>query len=214
MRSPTAPLLHIERLSLRWPDGARQFSDLSMDIGAGVTLLHGDSGSGKTTLLRAIAGDLAAGGRIALNGRTRDDDAAGWARDIGVLDAADARLDALTADDVMSAVRERHGPLDESAWHRHVEAFGLQPHRAKTMFQLSTGSRRKASLAALLAARCPLTLLDEPGAGLDAASLRHLRQALAEANAVAGRATLVVAGFALDGLECNATVTLPPQESA
>ena len=213
MHSPTAPLLRIERLCLRWPGGASQFSDLSMDIGAGVTLLHGDSGSGKTTLLRVIAGDLAADGRILLHGRGLDDDAARRTRDVGVLDAADERLDALAADDVMAAVRERHGALDETAWRRHVDAFGLVPHLAKPMFQLSTGSRRKVALAALLAARCPLTLLDEPGAGLDAASLRPLRQALAEANADPGRATLVVASFGLDGMECNATVTLPAQES-
>ncbi len=213
MHSPTVPLLRIDRLCLRWPDGASQFSDLSLDIGAGVTLLHGDSGSGKTTLLRVIAGDLAAGGRIVLNGRSRDGDAARWRRDVGVLDAADARLDALTADGVMAAVGERHGALDEAAWRRHVDAFGLQPHLAKAMFQLSTGSRRKVALAALLAARCPLTLLDEPGAGLDAASLRHLRQALAEANGDCERATLVVASFGLDGMECNATMTLPARES-
>ena len=62
--------------------------------------------------------------------------------------------------------------------------------------------------------RCPLTLLDEPGAGLDAASLRHLREALAHANGDPARAVLVVASVGLDRLECNATVTLPGQESA
>ena len=216
MHSPTAssPFLHIARLSLRWPDGAPQFSRLDLAFGAGVTLLQGDSGSGKTTLLRAIAGDLAADGRIALHDRTRDDDRAAWTRDVGFLDADDERLDALAPGDVMAAARERHGALDESAWRRHVDAFGLQPHLDKAMFQLSTGSRRKVALAALLAAGCPLTLLDEPGAGLDAASLRHLRQALSEANADPARATIVVASFGLDGLECNATVTLSAQESA
>ena len=214
MDSPTSAVLRIDRLCLRWPDGATQFANLALAVGPGVTLLHGDSGSGKTTLLRIVAGDLAADGRIALRGRTREDDRAAWSRDIGVLDADDEHLDALTPDGVMAAVRERHGALDETTWRRHVEAFGLQPHLAKAMFQLSTGSRRKVVLAALLAACCPLTLLDEPGAGLDAASLRHLRRALAEAAAQRGRATLVVAGCALDGLECNATVTLAAQESA
>jgi ABC-type multidrug transport system ATPase subunit len=211
MHSPTAPVLRIEHLFLRWPDGAPQFSGLSFDIGPGVTLLQGDSG--KTTLLRAIAGDVVADGRIALHGRSRDDDPAGWLRTIGVLDAADERLDALTPDGVMATVRQRHGALDETAWHRHLDGFGLRPHLDKTMFQLSTGSRRKVALAALLAARCPLTLLDDATAGLDAASLRHLRQALAEANADPRRATLVVASVGLDGLECNATLMLPAQES-
>lgn len=214
MHSPTAVLLRIDRLGLRWPDGAAQFAGLDIAIGPGVTRLAGDSGSGKTTLLRAIAGALTPTGRIALAGRTRDDDIAAWTRDVALLDADDAALDALTPDGVRAAVRQRHGAPDASAWQRHVDGFALGPHLEKAMFQLSTGSRRKAVLAALLAARAPLTLLDEPAAGLDAPSLRHLRQALAEANDDRVRATLVVASFGLDGLACNATVTLPPQESA
>jgi ABC-2 type transport system ATP-binding protein len=212
--SPDAAVLRIAHLSLRWPDGMPLFSDLSLGIGPGVTLLQGDSGSGKTTLLRQIAGDLAANGRIALHGRSRDDDCAAWNRDVAFIDADDPRLAALTAAGVMAAARERHGALDEPAWQRHLDGFALQPHLAKAMFQLSTGSRRKVVLAAALAIGCPLTLLDEPGAGLDAASLRHLRQALAEVNGDPVRAVLVVASVGLDGLECNATVTLPMRESA
>ena len=204
-------MLRITRLSLRWPDGATQFRDLTLHIAAGVTLLHGDSG--KTTLLRVIAGELAADGRVALHGRTRDDDPAAWSRDVARLDAAGAHLDALTPEAVMADVRRRHGALDEPAWRPHVDAFGLQPHLAKTMFQLSTGSRRKGVLAALLAVRCPLVLLDDATAGLDAASLRHLRLAFAEAGADPLRALLVVAGAGLEGFECSATVTLPGQES-
>jgi ABC-2 type transport system ATP-binding protein len=212
--SPDAAVLRIAHLSPRWPDGKPLFTDLSLDIGPGVTLLRGDSGSGKTSLLRLVAGNLVAKGRIALHGRTREDDRAAWDRDVAFSDADDPRLDALTAAGVMAALRERHGALDEPAWQRHLDGFALQPHLAKAMFQLSTGTRRKVVLAAALAMHCPLTLLDEPGAGLDAASLRHLRQALTEADRDTVRAVLVVVSFGLDGLECNATVTLPGQESA
>jgi ABC-type multidrug transport system ATPase subunit len=212
--SLAAAVLRIAHLRLSWADATPMFAGLSLDIGPGATLLQGDSGSGKTTLLRLISGELAAGGRIALHGRTRDQDPAAWDRDVAFVDAGDERLDALTAAGVMAAQRERHGTLDEAAWLRHLDGFALQPHLAKTMAQLSTGSRRKAVLAAMLAVRCPLTLLDEPGAGLDGKSLRHLRQALAQANGDPARAVLVVASVGLDGLECNATVTLPRQESA
>jgi ABC-type multidrug transport system ATPase subunit len=212
------PLLDIDRLVLRWPDGATLFDGLTVAIGPGLTLLQGDSGSGKTTLLRTLAGEptgaAAVDGRIALRGRTRADDPAAWARDVALVDADDERLAPLSPDGVMADLRARHGEIDAAAWQRHVAGFGLRPHLAKAMFQLSTGSRRKVVLAALLAGGCPLTLLDDPGAGLDGASLRHLRQALAEAGATPSRAMLVVAGTGLDELECNATVTLASRESA
>jgi ABC-type multidrug transport system ATPase subunit len=206
--------LSVSRLGLRWPGGPVQFAALAVDLDPGVTLLQGDSGSGKTSLLRVIAGELPASGCVTLDGRSRADDPAGWARDVAFVDADDAALDALTPDGVAASLGQRHGALDDAAWQRHVDAFGLRPHAAKAMFQLSTGSRRKVVLAALLAAPCPLVLLDEPGAGLDAASLRHLRRALAEAHAGAARTWLVVASVGLDGLACNATVTLASRESA
>jgi ABC-type multidrug transport system ATPase subunit len=214
IHAATPPLLAIARLVLRWPDGAALFDGLTLAVAPGVTLLQGDSGSGKTTLLRAIAGDVAVGGRIALRGRTRADDPAAWARDVVMVDADDERLGTLSPDGVVADLRARHGEIDEAAWQSHLDGFGLRPHLAKAMFQLSAGSRRKVVLAALLAARCPVTLLDEPGAGLDGASLRHLRQALAEARDAPSRAVLVVAGIGLDDLECNATVTLASGESA
>ena len=214
LRTVTPSLLDIDRLVLRWPDGATLFDGLTLAIAPGVTLVQGDSGSGKTTLLRAIAGDVAIGGRIALRGRTRAEDPTAWARDVVMVDADDERLGPLSPDGVAADLRARHGEIDGAAWQRHLDGFGLRPHLAKAMFQLSAGSRRKVVLAALLAARCPVTLLDEPGAGLDGASLRHLRQALAEANGAPSRAVLVVAGIGLDHLECKATVTLASGESA
>jgi ABC-2 type transport system ATP-binding protein len=207
--SAAMPLLALSRLGLRWPDGTTLFDDLHLAIGGGVTLLEGDSGSGKTTLLRVIAGELAASGRVTLRGRAREDDPAAWARDVAFVAADDERLGALTPAGVLALLAERHGAIDDSHWQRHVGAFGLRPHLGKAMFQLSAGSRRKVVLAALLAARPALALLDEPGAGLDAASRRHLREALVEANADATRAWLVVASVGLDGLACNATVSLP-----
>ena len=208
------PVLEIARLGLRWPDGATMFADLTLALAPGVTLLQGDSGSGKTTLLRAIAGEIACSGRIALHGRQRRDDPAAWTRDVGMLQADVDASAAITPTALRDAVQARHGAADEAAWQRHLDGFGLRPHLDKTMFQLSAGTRRKVALAALLAAPCPLTLLDEPGAGLDAASLRHLRQVLAEADADPRRALVVVASIGLDDLACNASVTLAARESA
>jgi energy-coupling factor transporter ATP-binding protein EcfA2 len=64
-------------------------------------------------------------------------------------------------------------------WQALVQGLGLDEHRHKEMFRLSTGGKRKVLLAAALASGAPLTLIDEPEAALDGPSIRHLRQALA-----------------------------------
>src|SRR5690606_22562902 len=47
-----------------------------------------------------------------------------------------------------------------------VELLGLQPHRSKLVRELSTGTRRIADLACLLAHRPSVILLDEPSSGI------------------------------------------------
>jgi ABC-type multidrug transport system ATPase subunit len=210
----SAAVLHIEGLRFSWPGEAPLFDGLDADVGPGVTLLHGGIASGKTTLLRLIAGELDSGGRLLLQGRGRVDDRAGWQRDVGFLDAVDARLDPLTAIDLLAALRERHGAGDAGAWDRHVAGFGLGPHLAKPLYQLSTGTRRKVALAAMLGTGATLTLLDEPAAGLDAGSRRHLCEALQALADEPARAWLVVAGHGLEALKLLPAVELPARESA
>ena len=65
---PSTILLQAERLSLRLSQH-ELFSQLSLSIPPGVTLVRGEEGSGKTTLLRLLAGELAAqSGELRLNG--------------------------------------------------------------------------------------------------------------------------------------------------
>ena len=74
----------------------------------------------------------------------------------------------------------RYPTWREADWQRHVEGWALQEHLHKEMFRLSTGSKRKVLLAAALASGAPLTLIDEPEAALDRASILYLREALSE----------------------------------
>ena len=136
--------------------------ELSLSMGAGeVVLLRGPNGSGKSTLLRTIAGRLpttagsitcdvpilyighADGLSPALTGRHNLGD---WARLNGLAnddDAIDAALDRMQA-----------------------RAFGDLPVR-----HLSHGQRRRVALARLTLGQAhAMWLLDEPNAGLDAAS--------------------------------------------
>ena len=203
-RPLTDAVVQIDRLRFGYPGQTMLFDGWSAALPAGLTLLEGDSSSGKTTLLRLLAGELRGAGRLSLAHQSTDTDTdtdtdtAVWRRDVCWIDPRDAAWDALRPDELMATQRLLHPGFDEAAWQRHLDAFDLQPHRAKSMFMLSTGMRRKVALAASLSAGCPLTLLDEPTAGLDRPALAWLAQALVEAAGQAGRACLLASAWGLE----------------
>jgi heme exporter protein A len=133
--------------------GRRLFADLDLDVGPGeAVVVSGPNGSGKSSLLRALAGLLppAAGtierpGRIAYLGHDN----------------------ALKTDRTLAA---------ELGWWARIDggecrlALGLEALAEVPVRMLSAGQKRRAALARVLASRAGLWLLDEPGAGLDAAS--------------------------------------------
>ena len=205
----SAPVLQVDELCLGYPGQPALFDRWSAAVPVGLTLLEGDTSRGKTSLLRWLAGDLPGAGRITLAGRRIDTDPAAWRRDVCWIDPRDAAWDALRPDELMAAQQALHPGFDAEAWQRHVDGFELQPHRAKTMFMLSTGTRRKVALAAALSAGCPLTLLDEPTAGLDRPALGWLAQALTDAAAAQGRAWLLASAWGLeDRLPLAGTLTV------
>ena len=192
-RNPSPmPSLQISGLSLAWDDGtAPLFSHWQATLAPGLHWLQGDAGSGKTTLLRWLAGQALPGAR--LQGRVLVDGVplaapAAW------LDASDPSFDNLTPAALRDHLRQRHPALDNAAWQRHIDGFSLAPHGFKTLHMLSSGMRRKAALAAVLAAGAPLTLLDEPTAGLDGPATAWLVQALTALAAPPGRWVLAAAG--------------------
>lgn len=87
-------------------------------------------------------------------------------------------FDAMGVQDCAASLRGADVPFDAARWQALVDGFSLAPHLQKKMFMLSTGSKRKVWLAAALASKRPLTLLDEPTAGLDLAGREELVAAL------------------------------------
>jgi ABC-type multidrug transport system ATPase subunit len=88
------------------------------------------------------------------------------------------------------ALSQGHG-LDEPSWNELVASFSLTPHLEKSLFMLSTGSKRKVWLAAALSCSLPLVLLDEPTAALDAVSIQALWKALGSIAAARHRIVVV-----------------------
>ena len=154
--------------------------DFRVDRGGALTL-EGPNGSGKSSLLRLLAGLLApAAGTIsgggsrgflghdaALKPRQRlGNELAFWAR----IDNGMSRLPA-----AMAAV--------------NVAGLADLPCR-----HLSSGQRRRAGLARVIASGAPLWLLDEPTAGLDSASCDLLTAAMATHRANGGMIVAAVHG--------------------
>lgn len=192
------PILQVHGLHFAYPGQAPLFANWSADLPAGLTRLEGDAGSGKSTLLRLLAGELHGQGQFMLAGQRLAPTSAAWRQRVCHIDPRDAALDELTPAELMHTQRALHPGLDESAWQAHLAAFDLLMHMSKPFYALSSGSRRKAALAVALSAGCPLTLLDEPTAGLDSASRRWLMQSLTACSSQAGRAWLVSSDMGLD----------------
>lgn len=183
----TAPRLTATRLRFDGPDGPR-LGPLSLDWGPGLHAITGDEGSGKTTLLRLLSGRLTASDGLI----ERVPAGSVWLHDPQAL-ADDGATDGQTPRAVWADLRQRWPGGDDDRWQVLVEALALTPHLDKTLAMLSTGSRRKALMAAGLASGAAIVCLDQPFAALDAPSTRALKRALRE-DADDGR-LVVIADF-------------------
>lgn len=143
--------------------------------GVGFSLAEGDglvvtgpNGSGKSTLLRIVAGLLpAASGLVRVEGGGE-----AWpdvASACHYLGHGNAMKTALTVDENLSFWRDYLGE-PRIAIAQALEEVGLPAVGHLPYGYLSTGQKRRVSIAKLLVSHRPLWLLDEPTAGLDRAS--------------------------------------------
>ena len=186
------------------------FAGWSARVGPGATLVQGGESSGKTTLLRLLAGALApAQGQLVLNGTALAQAPDAYRRQVFWMDPRSDALDALTVRAWLQTLPAQHAAWDAAALAAHVQGWGLDEHLDKGFYMLSTGSKRKLLMAAALASGAPLTLIDEPVAGLDHGSVRYLCQALAATTAAQpGRAIVVAHYEALAGVPWRAVIEL------
>src|SRR5580692_7806701 len=155
--------------------------DLCLEPGE-VAVVVGANGAGKTSLLRACAGLLpVTSGQAWILGVDLTVDHTAVRRHVGLLGHAAPLYDELTAaENVRFAVRALGLPV--ATGDRALERLGLVGRLRNTPAgRLSAGQRRRVALAALVARRPALWLLDEPHAGLDAPSRSLLADLIAEA---------------------------------
>jgi heme exporter protein A len=164
---------------------------LTLEPGGGA-LLTGPNGVGKSSLLRVIGGLLPAfAGTITLSGG------------VGM---ADERL-ALDMDLPLGRALDFWAKLDRAepdAVAAALEAMALTRLADVPVRMLSTGQRKRAMLARVIASGAGIWLLDEPGNGLDMASLDLLGRAVATHLAAGG----IVVAASHQPLPIDAPVTL------
>lgn len=206
-----AAVLQVHEMCFSYPE-RRLWAHWSATVGPGATLVCGGDGSGKTTLLQLLAGDvLPDSGTLTLADVALHEDAPAYHQQVFWQDPRSSALDALSVQQWWDSLPARYSRWDAAALAAHIAGFALQPHLDKALYQLSAGTRRKVLMAAALASGATLTLIDEPVAGLDRASVRYLQQALANAAAQPGRALVVAHYEALDGVPWAQVIELPDE---
>lgn len=129
----------------------------------GLIAVTGGEGAGKTHFLRRLG-----------------DTGALW------LDLALPGQDEQTPQEIWQTLQKRSPQWDAGLHQQLVEALLLEPHQHKKLYMLSAGSRRKTTLAGVLACGATVTGLDQPYAALDGASIRVVNGVL---NAMADHPT-------------------------
>ncbi len=153
--------------------GRLLFEEVSFALGGGeAALVTGPNGAGKSSLIRIAAGllDAAAGEVVRAGAVALSDENVALDRDWPLAKALGfwARLDG--------------GAGLESA----LEAMGLLHLAPVPVRLLSTGQRKRAALARVIASGAPIWLLDEPTNGLDTESVERLEGACARHRAAGG----------------------------
>lgn len=172
-----SPVLRASRLTKGF-EGRAVLDGLSFDLMAGERLLLlGENGCGKSTLLSILARLLRAdGGEVeqfldpAL-GKKAD---RRWFRTVGVVyqNPNYQLFMSSVADELTFAAADRDYALNLA------ERFGLTSLLDRHPHSLSEGQKRRVTIAAILAQKPRLLLLDEPTVGQDYAGLRQLVEVL------------------------------------
>jgi heme ABC exporter ATP-binding subunit CcmA len=180
--------------------------DLDVEPGE-IVLLRGPNGAGKTTLLRVCAGlvPLTSGTAVVL-GCDLVTDRRAVRRRVGYVGHGGGLYEDLTVAENV-AFWGRAAGADDADVAGAIARLGLDGRlRDLPVTRLSAGQRRRTSVAAMVARRPELWLLDEPHASLDAEG-RDLVDGLVH-DAVAAGATVVLASHEDDRAGRLATRTV------
>ncbi|MFT3688500.1 energy-coupling factor ABC transporter ATP-binding protein [Paenirhodobacter sp.] len=170
-------MIEIEGLGFAYPGQPPLFQGLSLRLSGGALPVLGPNGQGKSTLLRLLAGlERPAAGQIRICGQGP------CARLIGMVAQSSDRhfLRTRVIDEV--ALCARTLGLGDAGWlaRAALERLGIGGLAGLHPLDLDTGQRRLTALAAAIAHRPRVLLLDEAQRGLDRLNRARLQALIAE----------------------------------
>ncbi len=180
------PLIAIRKADV-YADGHRVLQQVSWEIRPGEHwAVLGRNGAGKSSLIKLVYGDLtpAAGGALERRGFPQGTHIEDFKKTVGFLSPelqSDYARDDVSVEDIV--ISGRHASIglnappsraDRRAAQRWLRTFELAPFASRRPRELSYGQLRRVLLARAMVNSPRLLLLDEPCAGLDAASRREV----------------------------------------
>jgi len=166
-------VIELEAVSHRYPDGPLALDSVSVAIERGEAVaVTGPTGSGKSTLVRHLNGLLRpTAGRVLVDGEdARGLRVAQLARRVGVaFQEPDRQLFCRTV-----RAEVAFGAGDASAVDEAMDAAGIAGAADRHPYELGYSRRKLVAIAAVVAMRSPVVVLDEPTTGQDAAGIERL----------------------------------------
>ena len=199
------PIIRIDHVSFSYGEAsARALDDVTLSVSPGDFLgIIGPSGAGKTTLASAMSGAIPHHytgplfGSVLVDGK---DTCAVTLTDISqvvgsVLQDIDTQMVASVVEDEMLFGLENFGVPRSQIEERVIDALEtvcIADLRERDIATLSGGQKQKVAIAAILALRPRVLVLDEPTAALDPASSRMVFETLRSINRELGVTVVII----------------------
>jgi energy-coupling factor transporter ATP-binding protein EcfA2 len=220
-------MIQLEHVTFRYPQSARPaLNDISLELDAGdLVLLIGHSGAGKSTLLRCLNGLVPhfSGGTLSGNVRVNGLDPVAakpqvMSAHVGfvfqdpeaqfVMDRVEDEI-AFALENAAMPPQEMRVRVEET-----LDLLDLEPLRDRELATLSGGEKQRVAIAAALALRPEVLVLDEPTSQLDPKSAEDVLSALVRLNQDLGL-TVILAEHRLERvLPFVDTVVYLPRDGA
>jgi energy-coupling factor transport system ATP-binding protein len=179
------PLVRFEQVAFGYGDQAEVLHDINLEIHSGdVIAILGTNGAGKTTLVKHAIGLLKPRtGRVLVDGRdTREVSVAQIASTLGyVFQSPSHMLFAPTVREELSfgPTNLQHAPAEiEKEVKQALETVNLAGNEKDPPLALSFGQQKRVSIAAILAMRSRILVMDEPTAGQDYQNYMHFMDSI------------------------------------